>query len=78
MTVQWNGNGYLFALALSLTIVFFGTGASAQGYTDIHDFSIPLLAAPQCSGMMAQGRDGNLYGTGPLGGDFGRRALARS
>ena len=48
------------------------SGAYAQTYTDLHDFDTPTLASPQYEGILAQGRDGNLYGTAPLGGDFGR------
>jgi uncharacterized repeat protein (TIGR03803 family) len=40
-------------------------------YTDIHDFNTMTLASPQYSGVLAQGRDGNLYGTAPAGGKFG-------
>jgi uncharacterized repeat protein (TIGR03803 family) len=63
----------LLALALTLALATLGiSGAHAQTYTDIHDFDTPTLASPQYSGILAQGRDGNLYGTAPLGGDFGR------
>jgi uncharacterized repeat protein (TIGR03803 family) len=61
------------ALAMTLVVTALGiSGAHAQTYTDIHDFDTPLLASPQYSGMLAQGRDGNIYGTAPLGGTFGR------
>lgn len=56
----------LFIAALGLSV------AHAQTYSDIHDFDTPLLASPQYSGMLAQGRDGNLYGTTPIGGNSGR------
>jgi len=36
--------------------------ARAQ-YTDIHDFDTPSLASPKYAGLLAQGLDGNLYGT---------------
>jgi uncharacterized repeat protein (TIGR03803 family) len=63
----------LVALVLALTVAALGiAGAQAQTYTDIHDFDTPLLASPQYSGILAQGRDGNLYGTAPLGGASGR------
>lgn len=63
----------LMALVVILTIAALGvSGAHAQTYTDIHDFDTPLLASPQYAGMLAQGRDGNLYGTAPLGGTLGR------
>jgi uncharacterized repeat protein (TIGR03803 family) len=42
-----------------------------QIYSDLHDFNTPTLASPQYSGMLAQGRDGNLYGTAPAGGTLG-------
>ena len=50
----------LLALLLALTVAALGiAGAQAQIYTDIHDFDTPLLASPQYSGILAQGRDGN-------------------
>jgi uncharacterized repeat protein (TIGR03803 family) len=48
------------------------SGAHAQTYTDIHDFNATGLASPQYSGILAQGRDGSLYGTAPIGGANGR------
>ena len=73
MTMQRLNNLPLLALALTLALATLGiSGAHAQTYTDIHDFDTPTLASPQYSGILAQGRDGNLYGTAPLGGDFGR------
>jgi uncharacterized repeat protein (TIGR03803 family) len=42
-----------------------------QTYTDIHDFNTSTLTAPQYPGILAQGRDGNLYGTAPTGGTLG-------
>jgi uncharacterized repeat protein (TIGR03803 family) len=63
----------LVAMAATLAVATLGTsGARAQTYTDIHDFDTPLLASPQYPGLLAQGRDGNLYGTAPLGGTSGR------
>ena len=65
----------LYLLALVPTLVFAALGISsahAQTYTDLHDFDTPTLASPQYPGILAQGRDGNLYGTAPLGGDFSR------
>jgi len=53
----------LAALAVSL--------ASAQTYSDIHDFSSLTLSSPLYTGILAQGRDGNLYGTAPSGGTLG-------
>jgi len=73
MTLQRFKNLPLLALAITLAVAALGiSGAHAQTYTDIHDFDTPLLASPQYPGLLAQGRDGNLYGTAPLGGDFGR------
>lgn len=60
-------------LAMTLIVTAFGiSGAYAQTYTDLHDFDTPTLASPQYAGILAQGRDGNLYGTAPLGGTSGR------
>ena len=59
----------VFALALAALGI---SGAEAQTYTDIHDFDTHTLASPQYPGILAQGRDGNLYGTAPLGGASGR------
>lgn len=44
---------------------------AVQTYSDIYDFTASTLASPQNPGMLAQGRDGNLYGTAPAGGTFG-------
>jgi uncharacterized repeat protein (TIGR03803 family) len=60
-------------LAMTLLVAALGiSGAHAQTYLDIHDFDTPTLASPQYPGMLAQGRDGNIYGTAPLGGANGR------
>lgn len=67
----------LLVLAVTLAVAAFGIPAKAQTYTDIHDFDTPSLASPQYSGILAQGRDGNLYGTAPLGGDFGPGGVFR-
>jgi uncharacterized repeat protein (TIGR03803 family) len=68
----------LLALAMTLAIAALGiSGAKAQTYTDIHDFDTPGLASPQYPGMLAQGRDGNIYGTAPLGGTQGRGGVFR-
>lgn len=65
-------NLHLLALVMTLALATLGiSGAHAQ-YTDLHDFDTPTLASPQYEGILAQGRDGNLYGTAPLGGTFGR------
>jgi uncharacterized repeat protein (TIGR03803 family) len=73
MTLQRCNHLPLLALATTLALAAFGLSlARAQTYTDIHDFNATGLASPQYSGIMAQGRDGNLYGTAPIGGTFGR------
>ena len=73
MTMQRLNNLPLLALIVTLAVAALGiSGAHAQTYTDIHDFDTPLLASPQFPGILAQGRDGNLYGTAPLGGTLGR------
>lgn len=61
----------LSVLALGISV------ARAQTYADIHDFDTPSLASPQFPGMLAQGRDGNLYGSAPLGGTSGRGGVFR-
>jgi len=68
---------FLTLPALVLTLALGISRARAQTYTDIHDFDTPLLASPQYSGILAQGRDGALYGTAPLGGDSGRGGVFR-
>jgi uncharacterized repeat protein (TIGR03803 family) len=74
MTMQRLNNLQILAMAMTLAVATLGvSGAHAQDfYTDIHDFDTPFLASPQYAGILAQGRDGNLYGTAPLGGTFGR------
>ena len=68
---------HLLAMATILVIAALGiSSAHAQNiYTDLHDFDTPLLASPQYSGILAQGRDGNLYGTAPSGGTSGRGGI---
>jgi uncharacterized repeat protein (TIGR03803 family) len=64
----------LLSLALAMTLAFAALGvpsASAQTYSDIHDFSAATLSSPLYTGILAQGRDGNLYGTAPSGGTLG-------
>ena len=61
---------WTLAIAAILTLgLLMGTSeSSAQTYTDIHDFDGTHGADPAAPQLMAQGRDGNLYGTTPYGG----------
>ena len=64
----------LSSLALAMTLAFAAlgvSGASAQTYSDIHDFATSTLSSPLYTGILAQGRDGNVYGTAPSGGTLG-------
>lgn len=73
MTMQRFSNLPLLALVMTLALATLGiSGADAQTYSDLHNFDTPFLASPQYAGILAQGRDGNLYGTAPIGGAFGR------
>src|SRR5450631_488832 len=46
--------------------------ASAQTYTDLHDFNCAIEGCgPTYVSLLAQGRDGNLYGTASFGGTYG-------
>jgi uncharacterized repeat protein (TIGR03803 family) len=73
MTMQRLNNLHLLAWVLTLALATLGiSGAHAQNYLDLHDFDTPSLASPQYPGILAQGRDGNLYGTAPVGGTYGR------
>jgi uncharacterized repeat protein (TIGR03803 family) len=45
-----------------------GTPAAAQTYTDLYDFDGTHGASPAYPQVLAQGQDGNLYGTVPAGG----------
>ena len=55
-------------------VLLFGISATistAQTYTDLHDFNCSKEGCnPQFPAQLAQGRDGNLYGTMPKGGTF--------
>src|ERR1700704_2125886 len=73
MTMQRRHNLHLLELVLTLALTALGiSGAHAQTYTDLHDFDTPDLTSPQYPGILAQGRDGSLYGTAPIGGVSGR------
>ena len=54
---------------VALGLLFGGMEASAQTYTDIHDFDGTDGASPNAPQLIAQGRDGSLYGTTPYGGN---------
>jgi uncharacterized repeat protein (TIGR03803 family) len=66
-------NLHLLGMATILAIAAPGiSSARAQNtYADLHDFNTSTLASPEYSGILAQGRDGNLYGTTPSGGTLG-------
>ena len=60
--------GCLSLLALSLLPM----RLQAQTYTDLHDFVAAVDGSgPYAPGMLAQGRDGNIYGTNQTGGTYG-------
>ncbi len=62
-----------FALAPLLLVACIAPGAlQAQTYTDLHDFDCTIEGCqPTYPALLAQGRDGNLYGTTNAGGAFG-------
>ncbi|HUI42878.1 MAG TPA: choice-of-anchor tandem repeat GloVer-containing protein [Terriglobia bacterium] len=59
------------ALALALG----AATARAQTYTDIYNFDGTLGSSPDNPQLLAQGRDGNLYGSTPYGGTAGDGAV---
>ena len=63
----------LFAIALlAIGFLLASVKATAQTYTDLHDFDCSTDGcSPEFPGIMAQGRDGNLYGTLSWVGAFG-------
>ncbi len=63
---------HLMTLATTLALATLASPDAQAQYTDLHDFDTPTLASPQYPGILAQGRDGNIYGTAPLGGASGR------
>jgi uncharacterized repeat protein (TIGR03803 family) len=72
MIVRPQNNLSSLALAMTLAFAALGvSGASAQTYSDIHDFATSTLSSPLYTGILAQGRDGNVYGTAPSGGTLG-------
>jgi uncharacterized repeat protein (TIGR03803 family) len=55
------------------------TPLHSQTYTDLHDFNCSIEGCvPVYSGMLAQGQDGNLYGTLHQGGTLGRGTVFQS
>lgn len=55
-----------------LTLWVLPAAVYAQTYTDLHDFNSTTDGAnPYFPGLIAQARDGNLYGTAPVGGANG-------
>lgn len=58
-------------MTVALALVAFVSGASAQVYVDLHDFNAADGANPSDPQVLAEGRDGNLYGTTPGGGHGG-------
>ncbi len=64
-----NATGLMVVLVLLFGIS--ATISTAQTYTDLHDFNCSKEGCnPQFPAQLAQGRDGNLYGTMPKGGTF--------
>lgn len=63
-------NNYSRALAAGLVfcVLAFGTPAMTAQYADLFEFSTGNGCCPQYPAIMAQGGDGNLYGTAPTGG----------
>jgi uncharacterized repeat protein (TIGR03803 family) len=62
----------LASLVLTLAMALAPTAAAAQTYTDLHDFNCAAEGCtPYVPGLLAQGRDGNLYGTTQNGGTHG-------
>jgi len=62
-----NINTCLLPVALLAFLLFLGGSASAQIYSDIFNFNSSTGDSPTNPQVMAQGQDGNLYGTLPQG-----------
>jgi uncharacterized repeat protein (TIGR03803 family) len=61
----------LAAIVIALFLGFASSIAIAQTYTDLHDFNCSIEGcSPQYPAILAQGRDGNIYGTMYLGGTY--------
>jgi len=68
----------LFSVAVFiLVVVVASTGAHAQTYTDLYNFDFTHGAYPQYPNLLAQGRNGNLYGTTAGGGTYGDGVVFR-
>jgi len=66
---SFHTNAALILTALMLAVAAATTVATAQTYTDLYNFDGTHGAWPSYSSIVAQGRDGNLYGTTPWGGN---------
>jgi uncharacterized repeat protein (TIGR03803 family) len=69
--------GLAFTWAGVALVVAATTMATAQTYTDLYNFGTNSgdPAAPTYTGIIAQGRDGNLYSTAPYGGAHNQGAV---
>src|SRR6185312_10097877 len=65
-SVSWNSVHFRIA-ALVLLLAAIGTTASAQTYTDLHNFSSNSGPNDPFFSVIAQGRDGNMYTTSSQG-----------
>jgi uncharacterized repeat protein (TIGR03803 family) len=64
-------NGWKTSCFLLMLSTVTAIAAPAQTYTDLYNFRLTGGADPR--GVLAQGRDGNLYSTTPTGGDSGSK-----
>lgn len=62
---------------LTIVLAAVGVSAAAQTYTDLYNFGSKSgdPSNPEYTGAIVQGRDGNLYATGPNGGASGYGAI---
>ena len=68
----------LAILAIALAVCGSSQLLHAQMYTDLHDFDCPVEGcSPTYPEILAQGRDGNLYGTADSGGTSGMGTVFR-